>query len=73
MSRNLVDEKYISHGGMVPLKWMSPEVWFKYYARLSMLGMYRTHSNYYNILATLNRQSITVNTLPPVMCGALVV
>jgi hypothetical protein len=27
MSRNLVDEKYVSHGGIVPLKWMSPEVY----------------------------------------------
>lgn len=33
MSRNLLDEDYyISHGGIVPVKWTAPEVFSEQYA-----------------------------------------
>ena len=59
MSRNLIDEKYVSHGGIVPLKWMPPEV-----------GTAKRHSLLLFKRPTY-RPLTTINTPLPVMCGAL--
>ena len=62
MLRNLVDEKYTSRGGMVPVKWMSPEVC------LNLRPSFQ-----YMVILLFCRPSVTTGTPLPVMCGALVV
>ena len=72
MSRDLMDETYyMSHGGMIPVKWTAPEVTICINCHWDKIMNSCVNSDFSDVYMHFSRLSTTRSTPLLVMCGVM--